>query len=243
MDNLVKQLLSLSDIKFTILSIIVAVITILLPIIIYSYLSRKSLSKSVLLVGLSDAGKTVLFSQLIGNRFVSSVTSMKETESLLKTRNRKSINLIDLPGFERLRMKFWDDFKLRAKAVVFVVDGTDFVNNIRDVADLLYNYLVDDFVISKRIPFLVTVTKQDETRAKSAKVVQKQLEREINAIRETRFGALSSTGDDNTRAILGKIDKEFSFNDLKNPIEFVECSAAEDNTQLESVLNWLEIVA
>jgi len=64
-----------------------------------------------------------------------------------------------------------------------------------------------------------------------------------NAIRETRFGALGSTGDDDTRAILGKIDKEFSFNDLKNPIEFVECSAAENNTQLNSVIGWLEVVA
>jgi hypothetical protein len=64
-----------------------------------------------------------------------------------------------------------------------------------------------------------------------------------NAIRETRFGALSSTGDDDTRAILGKMDKEFSFSDLKNPIEFMECCAAHSNTQLESVINWLEINA
>ncbi len=61
-----------------------------------------------------------------------------------------------------------------------------------------------------------------------------------NAIRETRFGALGSTGDDDTRAILGKMDKEFSFSDLKNPIEFVECCAADTNTQLESVINWLQ---
>jgi hypothetical protein len=64
-----------------------------------------------------------------------------------------------------------------------------------------------------------------------------------NAIRETRFGALSSTGDDDTRAILGKMDKEFSFSDIKNPIEFVECCVADSNTQLESVINWLEMNA
>jgi len=104
---------------------------------------------------------------------------MKETESSLNVKNRKTAYLIDLPGFDRLRAKYWDDYKNRAKAVIFVIDSADFINNIRDVADLLYNYLVDDLVISKRIPFLMACNKQDETRAKSAKVIQKQLEREM----------------------------------------------------------------
>ena len=117
--------------------------------------------------------------QLIAKRYVISLTSMKQMESPLKLSNGKTINLIDSPGFERLRSKYWDDYKVRAKAVVFVIDSTDFTNNGKDVADLLYNYLVDPFVMSNRIPFLISCAKQDETKAKSSKVLQKQLEREM----------------------------------------------------------------
>jgi signal recognition particle receptor subunit beta len=107
---------------------------------------------------------------------------MKETESSVNLSNGKTIYLVDLPGFERLRMKYWDDYKQRAKAFIYVIDSNEFINNIRDVADLLYNYLVDGSVIDKKIPILVACNKQDETRAKSAKVIQKQLEREMYSL-------------------------------------------------------------
>ncbi|XP_054153910.1 signal recognition particle receptor subunit beta-like [Oppia nitens] len=244
MESLAKQLVTFYDKNYTYVAIIVAVIAVVLPILFYYIFSRKSQRNAVILVGLSDAGKTVLFSQLIAKKFVTTVTSMQQISAFLKLTNGKTIELIDIPGFERLRMKYFDDYKVRAKAVIFVIDSTDFASNGKDVADLCYNYLVDLFVSSNRIPFLMACTKQDETRAKSSKVIQKQLEREITTIRETRIGALSSTGDDDSfRAILGKPNKEFSFNDIKNPIDFIDCSAAESNTQLDSVLNWIKSIA
>ncbi|CAG2176231.1 unnamed protein product [Oppiella nova] len=244
MDNLVKQMLSFYDKNSTSVAIIVALIVVFGTILIYYVLSRKSSRNAVLLVGLSDSGKTVLFTQLVAKKFVSSVTSMKEMSNTLRLSNHKTIELIDCPGFERLRMKYWDDYKVRAKGVLFVIDSTDFANTGKDVADLLYNFLVDPLVVTHKIPFLIACTKQDETRAKSSKVLQKQLEREITAIRETRAGALGSTGEDDTsRSILGKLDKEFAFNDIKNEVQFADCSAAESNTQLDSVLNWIKSIA
>ena len=100
-------------------------------------------------------------------------------EDSLLLSNGKTIKLIDSPGFERLRDKCWDDYKVRAKAVIVVIDSTDFTSRGKDVADLVYNYLVDSFVINNKTPFLMACTKQDETRAKSCKVLQKQLEREM----------------------------------------------------------------
>ncbi|CAG2103667.1 unnamed protein product [Medioppia subpectinata] len=244
MDGLVKQLVSFYAKNSTLVAVIVAIIAVLITTLIYFLFSRKSSRNAILLVGLSDAGKTVLFTQLITKKFVSSVTSMKEMSNTLKLTSNKSIELIDSPGFERLRSKYWDDYKTRAKGVLFVIDSTDFASSGKDVADLLYNYLADPLVATNAIPFLIACTKQDETRAKSSKVLQKQLEREITAIRETRSGALGSTGDDETgRAILGKLDKEFSFSDIKNTVDFVDCSAAENKTQLDSVINWIKSVA
>lgn len=104
---------------------------------------------------------------------------MQGFEGSVRLPNGRTIKLIDSPGFERLRNKYWDDYKQRAKAVVVVIDSTDFSNNGKDVADLVYNLLVDPFVVTNKMPFLMVCTKQDETRAKSCKVLQKQLEREM----------------------------------------------------------------
>lgn len=92
---------------------------------------------------------------------------------------RKLVSLVDVPGFERLRNQFWEKLKFRALGVVYVIDSVTFMSNVHNVADLLYQYLSDDFVISKRIPFLVACTKQDETRAKTAKAIFTQLEKEL----------------------------------------------------------------
>ena len=63
----------------------------------------------VLLLGPSDAGKTSLFSQLVHGRSVDTYTSMVEnsTTKSFSTGNgasSKSVQLVDLPGHERLRV-------------------------------------------------------------------------------------------------------------------------------------------
>ena len=105
---------------------------------------------------------------------------MKENEEQIPVKGgRKLATLVDVPGFDRLRNQFWEKFKFQALGVVYVVDSVTFMANVHNVADLLYQYLSDDFVGSKRIPFLVACTKQDETRAKTAKVILAQLEKEL----------------------------------------------------------------
>lgn len=64
-----------------------------------------------------------------------------------------------------------------------------------------------------------------------------------NTIRETRLGALDTTaGDDDTRKILGNTNREFSFADLKNNIEFVDCSSSAESSKIETVLKWINSV-
>ena len=94
MDPLVKELISFYNKNNALVAIIVALIAIVLPLsesivkfclktnsiiwllsyftVIYRLLSRKSFRDSVILVGLSDSGKTTLFSQVIQliSRFV-----------------------------------------------------------------------------------------------------------------------------------------------------------------------------
>lgn len=43
--------------------------------------------------------------------------------------------MIDLPGQERLRNKFFDQYKSSAKAIIYVVDSVTIQKEIRDVAE------------------------------------------------------------------------------------------------------------
>lgn len=142
------------------------------------------------MVGLSEAGKTALFTQLSNQSYVDTVTSMKENEEQISVRGgRKLITLVDVPGFDRLRNQSWERFKDRSLGIIFVIDSVTFLSNLHNVADLLYQYLSDDSITAKRIPFLIACTKQDETRAKTAKVIATQLEKElyVNVLHSSNF--------------------------------------------------------
>lgn len=169
-----------------------------------------------------------MLSRLIGAGNVRTVTSMEPNDASV-TIGKKTVTLTDVPGYDRLRNKFFDDFKSSARAIVFVLDSLSFVTNNRNVADCLYTVLSDPVVVRKRIPLLIACNKQDEAKAKSAKVLQKQLEREVHAIRETRAAALDSTDRDTDVLIIGNPDRDFQWRDLNQRIDFVDCSCeAED---------------
>lgn len=104
---------------------------------------------------------------------------MKENESQITVNDNKTLTLIDLPGFDRLRNQYWEKFKSRSKGVIYVIDSLKFMSNAHNVADLLYQYLCDNVVMSNRLPILIACTKQDETRAKSSKVISSILEKEL----------------------------------------------------------------
>ena len=197
--------------------------------------------RKVLLVGLSDAGKTICFTQLVARKFVNTVTSMKVTECPFDL-NGKYRLAVDIPGFDRLRAKFWDDNKRSANALVFLVDSAAFVNNVRDVADFLYTILADPAVTGRRVPILIAANKQDQPLAKSAAVIRKQLEKELQVIRETRAADLASTNESGTaQALVGHADKEFSFQDLRNRVSFVDCSCLEQGDHnLNELRAWLK---
>lgn len=150
-------------------------------------------------------------------------------------------------GYERLRNKCWEDHRNSTRAIVFVIDSFQISSNIRDVTDYLYSILADRVVLSKRLPILIACNKQDKPKSKSSKVISSMLEKEITAIRETRLNALESTERDreDSSKILGSLEREFTFNDVKNRIDFVDCTAylKEDSpAQIDDIICWLNKV-
>lgn len=89
------------------------------------------------------------------------------------------MQLIDIPGHERLRDKFFDKFKSGARGIVFVIDSATLQKSVRDVAEYLYVILTDSIVDSVRPKILILCNKQDELSAKGAEIIQSILEKEL----------------------------------------------------------------
>ncbi|GAB6031271.1 hypothetical protein CHUAL_009071 [Chamberlinius hualienensis] len=227
-----------------IVAFIIGVVTLFIIVIVGS---KKSSRNAILLAGLCDAGKTAIFTQLVHKKKCESFTSIEVNSGTYRfTQMKKSVRVIDMPGHERLRNRYLDEFKGSIKGIIFVVDSLAFQSQLQDVAEFLYNLLTDKIITSNCRSLLIACNKQDNSLAKSSKLIKNQLEREINTLRVTRSGQLSSV--DNTKSeqvILGKKDKDFEFGHLyPQQVEFVECSAALDkDSQLTLLESWITKVA
>lgn len=99
---------------------------------------RKAKRTDVVLAGLCDAGKTLLFSLVLNGSEVETFTSLKENFGFL-TLEKGIVRLVDLPGHERLRMRFLENYKNTTKALAFVVDSSAIQKEIKDVAEYVSN--------------------------------------------------------------------------------------------------------
>ncbi|XP_062439087.1 ovotransferrin-like [Rhea pennata] len=236
-----------------VLSVLLALLAVALTLLIWRFIQgRKSSRKAVLLLGLCDAGKTLLFARLLTGKYRDTQTSITDSSAVYRVSNGKSANvtLIDLPGHKSLRPQFLERFKAAARAIVFVVDSVAFQREVKDVAEFLYQVLVDSTILKNAPALLIACNKQDVTMAKSAKLIQQQLEKELNTLRVTRSAAPTSL--DGSAAggstQLGKKGKDFDFSQLPMKVEFVECSArgskGEDgDADFEDLEKWLAKIA
>lgn len=90
-----------------------------------------------------------------------------------------SLRIIDIPGHERLRDKFFDQYKPLARGVVFVVDSITIQKDVRDAAEFLYNILSDNVLLNSGCSYLILCNKQDHSFAKGANAVKSILEKEL----------------------------------------------------------------
>uniref|UniRef100_A0A673B595 Signal recognition particle receptor subunit beta n=1 Tax=Sphaeramia orbicularis TaxID=375764 RepID=A0A673B595_9TELE len=216
-----REQLEQQDPVFLIGVIVALAVVIITCVFLKYFLTSKTVRSAVLLVGLCDSGKTLLFSRLLSGKFKRTQTSITDSSAPYKAKKRQgdTWTLIDLPGHDSLRPQYLEKFKSAARAILFVVDSAIFQKEVRDVAEFLY-VLLTDSVISRNAPSLMVAY---ITMAKSAKLIQQQLEKETVM---TRSAALSSQdGSVGGSVYLGKKGKDFEFSQLPMKVEFLECSA------------------
>jgi signal recognition particle receptor subunit beta len=248
-----KNLESSSGDESSTLSILVGVLCVIgIAVLIFYYLIRKQSHKLqfVLLMGRTDAGKTMLFAKLTQDRNVLTVSSLIKnvgwTKNLIPKEPGREVQLIDIPGFERIRWDVFESSKSLCKGIVFILDSVTITKDSQECADILYRILVDPEVQRRKLAVLVVCNKQDEVAAKDMDVVTEILEKEINSIRITKYNPTTRKG--NKNEFLGKAEKNFTFSQLTgNKVTFTKsiCNNPEhvESDDITGVMEFLRTLA
>ncbi|KAM0724750.1 Signal recognition particle receptor subunit beta [Formica fusca] len=244
MEKHIKSLLEENG-KSQLLGILVAVFAIIITLVLFAlWRKRKGAGHNILLTGLSDSGKTLIYARLLCSKFVKTYTSAKENIGDVAI-NNSSLRIVDIPGDERLRSKYFEKYKSSARGLVYVIDSVTIQKEIRDVAEYLYNVLSDSII--QKVPILILCNKQDQTMAKGCMVIRAMLEKEINLLRMTKTSQLEATDASSANVFLGKQGKDFEFSHLDSHIDFAESCAFNKDSQtsadIEELNKWLHKVA
>ncbi|XP_018371600.1 PREDICTED: signal recognition particle receptor subunit beta [Trachymyrmex cornetzi] len=249
MKKYVEQLLKGDDSSQSLhLALLVAAFVLITLVLFVFWRKRKPKGNIILLTGLSDSGKTLIYARLSCTQFVKTYTSVKENIADIKINKSyyRFLRIVDIPGDERLRGKYFDKYKLSVKGLVYIIDAVTIQKEIRDVAEYLYN-LLSDPDIQKNVPVLIMCNKQDQTMAKGCYVIKALLEKEMNLLRMTKTSQLEATDASSTNVFLGKQGKHFEFSHLDSQIDFVESYASNDDSQMsadiEELKKWLIKIA
>jgi len=201
----------------------------------------KRLGECLLLCGISNSGKTVLYSRLVMNFTQQTVTSMTINRGSMTLHNTmtpsssttsKRVHVMDIPGNYRIRKRDFDSVKLLGKAIIFVIDSTKIQDECKDVADYLYEILTEKHFRQQRIPLLIFCNKQDKSvssTTKNCQAIKDLLETELTMMRKSRassVGVHQEQTSTNSNDDIGRSGKEkFEFADVKDlHIEFVDGS-------------------
>lgn len=239
--NLLGDKVGRENVGLVLIALVILILSVFLAL--KFVLTSSARKDGVLLVGLSDSGKTLMLSKLIGHHGLKTVASLKENVTVYST-NGKSLKLIDIPGSDGIRQKYFEKHKSNAGGIIFVIDSNCISKNIKDVAELLYNVLIDDSIVNSSLDLLVACNKQDLLASKSSKAIQTQLEREITTLRKTRSAQLISTDDTTSKdTFLGKKGEDFEFQQLRKlSVDFAECfvkGQTEEESNLDEITHWL----
>ncbi|CAI2182917.1 749_t:CDS:2 [Funneliformis geosporum] len=193
---------------------------------------------------LSDSGKTSLFIKLRYGEQVQTHTSMKENEGYIKLEDdgdpltKVPIHFVDVPGHEKLRFRF-SDFIPITRGIIFIIDSSTCVKNVRSIAEYLYDIFSNKDVIKHHIPTLIACNKSDMITALPPERIQTILENELNQLRNTRTSALDhqDTSITDNVEFLGYENEIFKFEHLENEIRIEKCSV--DKNEFKGIKTWV----
>ncbi|KAF8625635.1 hypothetical protein AX15_005282 [Amanita polypyramis BW_CC] len=148
--------------RLIIVSLLVAGLLLALIVLFNNRKSSKQ-GDALLVVGLSDAGKTAIWSTLAFGQTPLTHTSLQTNSAVYSLpQPKKMLRIIDVPGHPRLRDQF-QSYMPSAKAIAFVVDASTISRNGTAVAEHLHHILhaITSLPPSQSPPLLVLAHKVD----------------------------------------------------------------------------------
>ena len=159
--------------------------------------------EGVTLIGCSGSGKTAILHQISSGTVPATVPSMVPAYHTVKIPGGKRVQVVDVPGHERLRVSLLQHVK-SARGVVLVVDPSG-IKAIKAAAGLLFELLKSD-ELGAATPLLVFSNKSDLKEAKSSDRVKGLFQKEVESMRKT--AGTMGVADGNKAAVLG--DEHFN---------------------------------
>eukprot|EP00388_Colpodella_angusta_P000351 GDKJ01001301.1.p1 GENE.GDKJ01001301.1~~GDKJ01001301.1.p1 ORF type:complete len:216 (+),score=38.21 GDKJ01001301.1:31-678(+) len=170
--------------------------------------------EKIVLIGTPDSGKTTLFYELFGQT-VETVSSLTYNQQKLELSNGVMVPIVDVPGHSRMRAIAMELLESATK-VVFMIDSSE-KQDIPIAAEFLFEILTSKF--SERLNLLICCTKQDlRGAARSPDVVIKDLQREIERLRNSRSALLEDEKAEDV--YLGAESEAFKFENLTTKISW-----------------------
>uniref|UniRef100_A0A0K0FK25 Signal recognition particle receptor subunit beta n=1 Tax=Strongyloides venezuelensis TaxID=75913 RepID=A0A0K0FK25_STRVS len=216
---------------------------------VYLFFKKTSARRNViLLTGLSDSGKTQIFSKLINiNKEIQSYASMQENiYNGTVANSSKEVSIVDFPGTLRLRSRLfskWLSSELNTiKGIILVIDSSMFTKQARDIAELLYDILLKT---KSSINIFVACNKQDILLSKNKDVIKTTLEKDLGLINKSRSASLDTTDGSRKDELLTETGENFKWEDLPRlKIFFDEIIACvEDDCDktidIEAISQWM----
>ncbi|KAJ5073058.1 signal recognition particle receptor subunit beta [Anaeramoeba ignava] len=223
--------------SFLFILILLIIIIIIVGIIWWKFIHKGKKLKTIMILGLCEAGKTVLYYQLKDGIFVETQSSMKENETRtikLKKKNKdekeseknKEVHLLDWPGHARLRGKL-DQFYPILDAIIFVLDSSDTqLETITSTAEFIYQIFTDPKMNMSPIPFLFACNKSDLYTSYSPSKLKQIIQVEFNRIKDSKTDKIIQN------------QKSFNFDKAKFFNQWVSISAKDG--KIDSVYDFLE---
>ena len=149
---------------------------------------------TILILGIKNAGKTVLYhlvikffinssqifiidislqNQLKDQVIVKTYSSVLENQTNLE-KNGKKYQLVDLPGSNSLRYKL-KHFLPNTVKIIFVIDSTDIDKNIQNVSNYLFDLFTNKIFNKNNISLIVACNKQDNLFSLQSEKIQEKL--------------------------------------------------------------------
>ena len=237
-DNVDREFLDDSSQTFP-LTVLLAFLVVFATIVILWWAKNRQRAayrgECLLLCGISNAGKTLMFTRLTIGMAKRTITSMATNRgslllaNLSSDRPSKTVRILDIPGNLRIRQREFEANKASAKAIVFVVDSTTINDESKDVADYLYDVLREKVFRQQRLPLLIVCNKQDLNNGNETSAsIRRLLEKELTMKRRTRVSSVAvHQGKSDNSEDIGQEGKDaFDFDDVKDmQVEFVDASA------------------